>query len=111
MGIVSNKLDPAVQDLNRRFFADFMQVAVGESAGVRRTPYPDSVLAAMRRLGATPAETLYVGDSEVDYDTAQAAGIACALVLWGFRDEPELRALRADFYAHTPADIWDTVAQ
>ena len=111
MGIVSNKLDPAVQDLNRRFFADFMQVAVGESAGVRRKPYPDSVLEAMRRLGAAPAETLYVGDSEVDYATAQAAGIACEIVLWGFRDEPEVRALRADFYARTPADIWDTVAQ
>ena len=71
-----------------------MRVAVGESAGVRRKPHPDSVLEAMRRLGATPAETLYVGDSEVDYATAQAAGIACELVLWGFRDEPELRALR-----------------
>ena len=41
-----------------------MQVAVGESPGVRRKPHPDAVLEAMRRLNATPSETLYVGDSE-----------------------------------------------
>ena len=110
MGIVSNKLDPAVQELNQRFFAHFMQVAVGESPGVRRKPHPDAVLEAMRRLNATPSETLYVGDSEVDYATAQAAGIACALVLWGFRDAPELRELGADFYAAAPADLWEAIA-
>ena len=110
MGIVSNKLDQAVQELNQRFFAHFMQVAVGESPGVRRKPHPDAVLEAMRRLNATPSETLYVGDSEVDYATAQAAGIACALVLWGFRDAPELRELGADFYASAPADLRAAIA-
>ena len=109
MGIVSNKLDPAVQDLNRRFFADFMQIAVGESAGMRRKPHPDIVWKAMRQLQARPDETLYVGDSEVDFHTARAALLPCALVTWGFRDEPELRTLGADYYISAPADLFPLV--
>lgn len=105
MGIISNKLDAAVQDLNRRFFSSFMGVAVGESPIVRRKPNPDAVLEAMRRLRARPETTLYVGDSEVDFATSRAAGLPCALVLWGFRDEPQLRALKAEHYAHDAAEL------
>lgn len=93
MAIVSNKLHPAVQELNRHFFARYITTAVGESATVRRKPNPDAVLAAMQALGSKPEECLYVGDSEVDWLTAQHAGIDCALVLWGFRDEDYLRTL------------------
>lgn len=91
--IVSNKLDPAVQALSRRFFDGLIDVAVGERPGVRRKPWPDSVLEAMRALDAKPEETVYVGDSEVDLLTAQRAGLPCVLVAWGFRDEDFLRTL------------------
>ena len=85
-GIISNKPDSAVQPLYQAFFADTMDVAVGEREGIRRKPAPDTVLAAMKALGAAPGETLYVGDSEVDILTAQNAGVDCASVAWGFRD-------------------------
>ena len=44
----------------------------------------------MDELGAEPARTVYVGDSEVDIDTARAAGIGCISVTWGFRTREQL---------------------
>lgn len=105
MGMVSNKLDPAVQDLNARFFADYLTVALGESSTIRRKPNPDGVNEAMKRLGVLPSETLYVGDSEVDFRTAEAASMSCALVLWGFRDEADLRKLDAELYLERPEQL------
>lgn len=90
-GIISNKPDSAVQPLYEAFFADTMDTAVGEREGIRLKPAPDTVLAAMERLGAAAEQTLYVGDSEVDIRTAQNAGVDCASVTWGFRDPEELK--------------------
>ena len=67
-----------------------MLTAVGERPGVRRKPAPDTVLAAMAELGSAPESTVYVGDSEVDIDTAAAAGIDCISVTWGFRTREQL---------------------
>jgi len=103
--IVSNKLDPAVQELRRRFFADCIPLAIGESAAVRRKPCPDSLLEAMRRLGSVPEQTLYVGDSEVDIEAARRAGVSCATVLWGFRDEAFLRRAGATLCVARPLDL------
>lgn len=91
MAIVSNKLHAAVHELNEYFFKDYITSAVGESATVRRKPNPDAVWQALRELGSTSGEAIYVGDSEVDAATAVRAGLSCGLVLWGFRDEDFLR--------------------
>lgn len=106
MAVVSNKLHPAVVELNERFFKDYITSAVGESATVRRKPNPDAVLAALSELGCSKDEAVYVGDSEVDLHTAQNAGMQCMLVLWGFRGEDFLRSLPgASLFAQCPADI------
>lgn len=84
------------------FFADTISIAVGEKAGIRRKPAPDTLLAAMAQLGADPASTVYVGDSEVDIATARAAGLPCISVLWGFRDRDVLERAGAQQFA---ADI------
>ena len=77
MAIVSNKLDPAVEELAERFFKGYIDSAVGESKTVRRKPNPDAVLKAMHDLGTTADHTIYVGDSEVDLETAKNAGLPC----------------------------------
>ena len=106
MAIVSNKLHPAVQELSRRFFAELVTSAVGESENVRRKPKPDGVLRALKEMGSRPEEAVYVGDSEVDWETARNAGLRCALVCWGFRDEEFLRTLPGTFaYAQSPDDL------
>ncbi|MDD6732498.1 MAG: HAD family hydrolase [Bacteroidales bacterium] len=112
IAIVSNKLHPAVQELNRRFFADLVTSAVGESETVRRKPHPDGVLKALEELGSRPEEAVYVGDSEVDWETARQAGLRCVLVLWGFRDEDFLRGLPGvQAYLKSPDELLRVVTE
>ena len=103
MAIVSNKIDGAVQTLNDDFF--HMDIAIGEREGIARKPAPDSVLLAMNELKADPARTVYVGDSDVDLNTAKNAGLPCISALWGFRTREELESYGAVCIADTPADM------
>lgn len=100
--VVSNKGDYAVQPLIEHFFPGLFDVVCGEREqdGIRRKPWPDTVLACMRALESTPDECVYVGDSEVDVQTAENAGIPCILVTWGFRDEDYLRTFGDPTFAH-----------
>ena len=100
--IVSNKIDFAVRELSRAYFGERMCVSVGDDPSRRKKPAPDSVLEAMRRMGVSAQETVYVGDSDVDVLTARNAGVACCAVSWGFRDEACLRAAGAEHIVATP---------
>ena len=88
--IISNKPDPAVQELAKSYFPGLLDSAVGESETVRRKPNPDAVLAAVRQMGLTVADCVYIGDTEVDLATARNAGMACIAVSWGFRSREQL---------------------
>lgn len=92
LAVVSNKADFAVQSLCERYFEGVFDYAVGERAGIRRKPAPDSVNEVLDHFGIGCAEALYIGDSEVDVETAKNAGIDCIAVDWGFRDAALLRA-------------------
>ena len=91
--VISNKQDSAVKLLAARHFPGLLEAAVGESATVRRKPNPDAVLAALGHMGVAREDAVYVGDTEVDIETAKNAGLACAVVGWGFRTGEELRAV------------------
>lgn len=103
MAIVSNKLQAGVTVLHDRWFRDVIDVAVGERPGVRRKPAPDMVFLAMRELGVS--DCLYVGDSDVDIATAQAVGVPCASVLWGFRDRDFLLHHGATMLINAPEEL------
>ena len=105
LAIVSNKNDEAVKALAREYFGSLVQVAIGGQDGVPRKPAPDMPLQALAALAAIPERTLYVGDSDVDFDTAQQTGMDCMLVGWGFRDGDALRCMGARFYVTDPAEI------
>ncbi len=104
LAIVSNKVDFAVKELCADFFPE-VPVAIGESEGVRRKPAPDSVLAALKTLGSTSEKTVYVGDSDVDIQTAKNAGTSCISVTWGFRSAAFLNANGATALADSPEEI------
>lgn len=103
--VVSNKADVAVQELCRQYFPGLMDYAVGEKPGVRRKPYPDTVLAALEELGVSAAEAVYVGDSEVDLETARNAGMDVIAVTWGFRDRDWLLKWGAETLADDTEEL------
>lgn len=84
--IVSNKYDAAVQQLKNVTFNGLVDFAVGEGNGIKTKPAPDGVLLALKNLGVSKDEAVYVGDSEVDLKTAENSGLKCVAVTWGFRD-------------------------
>ena len=105
LAVVSNKYDSAVKALCKDYYKDYIQVAIGESQGVAKKPAPDSVFAALKELGATQEEALYVGDSDVDVHTAHNAGLKCVGVTWGFRNREILKAEGADYIIDKPEEL------
>ena len=107
MAVVSNKFDKATKELVGHFFGDLIEVAIGENeaAGVRKKPAPDTVDEALRQLGVGKEDAVYVGDSDVDLQTARNSGLPCISVLWGFRDREFLLAHGAVTFAGSPQEI------
>ena len=104
MAVISNKGDAAVATLNRRFFGDWISVAIGEREGMARKPAPDAVFLALELLGASKEGALYVGDSDVDIETAHNAGLPCLAVSWGFRPKELLLQCGAENVVDTPQE-------
>lgn len=105
VAVVSNKFYAATQELCRHFFGDLVPVAIGEREDIRKKPAPDTVIEAMRQLGATADGAVYIGDSDVDIDTARNSGMPCISVLWGFRDKAFLLEHGAKTLVEKPEDI------
>ena len=109
LAILSNKPDAAVQPLARAYFSGTVSLAAGEIEGVRRKPHPDMLQSAADRLGVELRRCLYVGDSEVDIDTARNADIDCLCVSWGFRTREQLVAAGATHIVDTPEEMVEFV--
>lgn len=111
LAIVSNKLDPAVKELNQLYFKEYMTSAVGEmeEEGIRKKPAPDMVQKALKELGVTQDEAIYVGDSDVDIATAKNSGLECVSVTWGFRDVEFLKEHGATNLIDEPVELLNYV--
>ena len=105
LAIVSNKIQEGITPLNKEYFGDRLPVAIGERPGLQRKPAPDMVLQALKELGSTQSESIYIGDSEVDVATAKNSGLLCIGVTWGFRDEQLHKDLGVKYIARKAEDI------
>ena len=105
VAVVSNKFYAATQELCRHFFGDLVSVAIGEREDIRKKPAPDTVVEAMRQLGVTAEGAVYIGDSDVDIETARNSGMPCISVLWGFRDREFLLEHGATTLVEKPEEI------
>ncbi len=103
--VVSNKADYAVQNLVSQYFDGLFDIAVGEKTSVRRKPAPDSVNEVLKQLQITKEKAVYIGDSDVDVETARNAQMDCIAVDWGFRDRDVLRTHGATAIVSTPEEI------
>jgi phosphoglycolate phosphatase len=97
LGVCSNKKVAFTRELLDVFdLARFMDVVLGPDDVPRPKPAPDMLLAALHRLGVSPGQALYVGDMDVDVQTARAAGVSVWLVPTGSADRASLEAARPD---------------
>ncbi len=105
LAVVSNKFYAATQELVAHFFGDLIHVAIGEREDIRKKPAPDTVMEAMRQLGVGADECVYIGDSDVDIDTARNSGMPCISVLWGFRSKEFLLEHGASHLISSPQEL------
>ena len=103
--VLSNKPDNMTCYIAEKLFTGLFDVVHGQREGVPKKPNPSAALLLCEELGVTPAECLYVGDSGVDMQTGQNAGLFTAGVTWGFRDEKELEENGADTLVHNAEEL------
>lgn len=101
--VVSNKPDAAARIACQKHFGDRLALVVGDRQGIRLKPHPDALLDTVARLGVQNA--VYVGDSEVDVLTANAANVPVVAVTWGFRDEDALKGAGATCLASSAREL------
>ena len=107
IAVVSNKFYEATRALVRHFFGEEISVAIGERPDIHKKPAPDTVNEALRQLGVGREGAVYIGDSDVDIDTARNSGMPCISVLWGFRDKEFLLEHGATTLVSKPNEILD----
>lgn len=98
------------QDISEKIVLELLsrwpfQKIVGSSRSLPKKPNPQGLLAIMEELNVTPQETLYVGDTSVDLETAKNAGVSCISVLYGFRRKEELLPHGPKFMIEHPMDL------
>ena len=103
--IASNKAHPAVMTLKEIYFEGYIQEASGIVDGKPAKPDTYMVDNLMKALNCKKEETLYVGDSQVDIDTAANAGLDMVAVSWGFRTEEELKKAGASIIIKHPLEL------
>ncbi len=103
--VVSNKAEYAVKSLCRDYFDGLFDYSAGDAEGRRIKPYPDMVEAVLEQAGVDKSEAAYIGDSDVDVQTAHNSGLFPIMVDWGFRGEAFLREHGAEFVVHAPEEI------
>ena len=109
LAVVSNKADYGVQELCKQYFDGVFDFAVGEREGIRKKPAPDSVNEVLKTLGCSRDRAVYIGDSDVDIQTAANAQMDHIIVEWGFRDVPFLISKGAKVLVEKPEEILEIV--
>lgn len=108
--VASNKPDFFTKKIVKHFFKDETFAFVsGNTPELEKKPSPDIAFKIMRELGVTADECIFVGDTNVDINTAKNAGIFSIGCLWGFRTREELENAGANLIAHNPDEIFQYI--
>ena len=111
IAVLSNKADEMAGPVVEHYYPGVFPIVQGALPDLPTKPDPTLLYKLMERMGAKPEETLFVGDSNVDIQTAKNGGLASCGVLWGFRSRQELEAEGADFLARTPEELTGLVLE
>lgn len=105
IAVLSNKFDSAVKELSKKYFGELVDLAVGQKEGVKEKPSPLGIQEIAKELDTDVETCIMVGDSEVDIQTANNAGIDCISVTWGYKNIDFLYDNGATKLVYAPEDI------
>ncbi|GET22467.1 HAD family hydrolase [Prolixibacter denitrificans] len=106
LAILSNKADEMTQQTARALLPEeYFTIIAGLTDESLKKPNPQKALQMSKEMGIDPKEMIYVGDTDVDMQTANNAGMYAVGVLWGFRGEEELRANGAKKTVAHPSEL------
>ena len=106
LGICTNKPQGAAEEIARTMLEEIpFAVVIGDGGGLPIKPDPAKVQLICRKLNIAPADTVFIGDSAVDMETAVNSGCLPVGVLWGFREREELLAAGAKVLLTEPQEL------
>lgn len=105
LAVVSNKADDPVKVLADELFPELFDIAIGEREGVQKKPARDMVDIALAELKCDREKTVYIGDTNVDFETAKNSELDCILVSWGFRGREFIEQFAAEYFVDRPEEI------
>lgn len=109
IAVLTNKPDAAAGPVMEQYYPGVFELVQGGLPGVPLKPDPTPVHKLLERMGAGRESTLFVGDSNVDIQTARNSGLSGCGVLWGFRSRQELEGEGADYIAAKPEDLLNII--
>ena len=105
IAVVSNKPHEFTTEVVKNYFGDRFEVVYGHKKNTKEKPDPWAVLEVIDEFKVNKDECLYVGDSEIDINTAKNAGVKSVGVEWGFRGKGELESAGANYIVNMPEQI------
>lgn len=105
LGIMSNKFEGGVKDVEHKFFPGLMDASHGESESVPRKPKPDGLLLCAKEMGLLPEQCVYFGDSASDMLAARNAGMYAVGVSWGYQSLEKLMTGKPCEVIKSPKDL------
>lgn len=106
LAVLSNKPHLQTKDVVATFFgADIFTCVQGQQEGIPRKPDPAAVFMIAKELNVATEECLYIGDSDVDMQTGNAAGVTTIGVTWGFRSREVLKENGAAYIVDKAQEI------
>ncbi|ARU49643.1 HAD family hydrolase [Sulfurospirillum diekertiae] len=112
MAILSNKPDSFTKMCAMKYLRQWkFDVVYGVREGVPRKPHPRGALEISELLHVKPNDCYYLGDTMIDMQTANSAGMIAIGALWGFREENELKEHGAKYLAKTPSEVIKLLAE
>lgn len=109
LGIVSNKVDEAVLALNDTKFRGILTFSFGARENLALKPDRALIDLCLAEMQLTASEVLYIGDTEIDYETAVNANLDFVAVTWGFRDRDFLEKLNPKFLIERPNELLELI--
>jgi phosphoglycolate phosphatase len=109
LGVVSNKEDVYAQTLIQKHFEGIFDFVLGAKDNVPKKPHPHMLTQALAFFDCSKDEAIYVGDTEVDLDSAQAVDMDALLVSYGYRSFEDLKSLNVEI-AQSVLDCFETLS-